>query len=41
MKQSKFHDELLWRSMPDGADIARLFLQNRTTIERGELKCEN
>lgn len=25
MKQSKFHDELLWCSMPDGADIARAF----------------
>ena len=25
MKQSKFHDELLWRSMPEGADIVRAF----------------
>ena len=25
MKQSKFYDELLWRSMPEGADIVRAF----------------
>ena len=25
MKQSKFHDELLWRSVPEGADIVRAF----------------
>lgn len=25
MKQSKFHDELLWRSMREGADIVRAF----------------
>ena len=25
MKQSKFHDELLWRSMPEGANIVRAF----------------
>ena len=25
MKQSKFHDELLWRSMPEGADIVHAF----------------